>query len=32
MNVSSMQRAPLLVRKPKHSGVALRHAAGRNAP
>jgi hypothetical protein len=30
MNICGMQRAPLPVRKPKHTGVALRHAATRN--
>jgi hypothetical protein len=30
MNTCGMQRAPLLVRKPKQTGVALRHAATRN--
>jgi hypothetical protein len=30
MNTCGMQRAPLPVRKPKQTGVALRHAATRN--
>jgi hypothetical protein len=30
MNTCGMQRAPLPVRKPKQTGVALRHAANRN--
>jgi hypothetical protein len=30
MNSCGKQRAPLPVRKPKHTGVALRHAATRN--